>query len=148
MRLAKYNTVIITLHKILNLGDYYISFDMVAVKDFMQKQFVGVSRTTKVDSAHKLAEVAKVDLMPVVEDERLCGIITSANLEKNLGKGSEVGKVMDKPIFIEADARLEDAAGVMIEYGVGRVPVVENKYSMICVGVVTSTDIVNAYKKS
>ena len=121
---------------------------MVNVKDFMQKQFVGVSRTTKVDSALKLAEVAKVDLMPVVEDERLCGIITSANLEKNLGKDSEVGKVMDRPIFIEADARLEDAAGVMIKYGVGRVPVVENKYSMICVGVVTSTDIVNAHKKS
>ena len=55
---------------------------------------------------------------------------------------------MGRPIFIEADARLEDAAEVMIEYGVGRVPVVENKYSMICIGVVTSTDIVNAYKKS
>ena len=121
---------------------------MVAVKDFMQKQFVGVSRTTKAGSALKLAEAAKVDLMPVVEDERLCGIITSANLEKKLGDGAEVGKIMDRPIFIEADARLEDAAGVMIEYGVGRVPVVENRYSMICVGVVTSTDIVNAYKKS
>ena len=121
---------------------------MVAVKDFMQKQFVGVSSTTKADSALKLAEAAKVDLMPVVEDERLCGIITSANLEKKLVEETEVGKIMDRPIFIEADARLEDAAEVMIEYGVGRVPVVENKYSMICIGVVTSTDIVNAYKKS
>ena len=121
---------------------------MVAVKEFMQKHFVGVSRTTKTASALKLAETAKVDLMPVVEDERLYGVVTSASLERNLGEGSEVGRIMDRPIFIEASARLEDAAAVMIEYGVGRVPVVDSKETMVCVGIVTSTDIVNASKKS
>ena len=121
---------------------------MVVAKDFMQKQFVGVSRTTKTTSALKLAEAAKVDLMPVLEDEKLYGIITTTNLEINACKDSNVGKIMDKPIFIEATTRLEDAAGIMIEYGIGRVPVVESKDTMICIGMVTSTDIVNASKKN
>lgn len=121
---------------------------MAVARDLMQKHFVGVSRTTKIASALRLATSARVDIMPVVEDTRLYGIVTTAELEKNSQDDSNVEKIMGEPIFVEAGASVEAATGVMVRHGIGRVPVVDDKLTMVCVGMLTSTDIVKASKKS
>ena len=58
------------------------------------------------------------------------------------------GKIMRNPVFIYADSSLDGASRIMIEHGIGRVPVVEDKLTMICIGMLTSTDIVKAAKKA
>ena len=119
---------------------------MLKVKDIMQKHFVGVSKTTAVASAIKLCSSAKVDLMPVLDGETLCGIVISADL-KNHAESDQVGHMMRNPVFVDADSSLDGATKVMIEHGIGRVPVVADKLTMVCVGMLSSTDIVRAVKK-
>jgi CBS domain-containing protein len=120
---------------------------MLTARDLMQKHFVGVSRTTTIASALRLSASARVDLMPVLDGERLCGVVTSAALGEHRESGGNVGEVMESPVFVEADSDLDAAARIMISHGIGRVPVVEDKLAMICVGVLTSTDVVKAVKK-
>ncbi len=116
-------------------------------RDLMQRHFVGVSRTTTVASALKLASSAKVDLMPVLDGQRLCGLAITADLELHRDASAQVDAVMRNPVYVNAESDVSSATGVMIEHGIARVPVVEDKISMICVGMLTSTDIVNASKK-
>ncbi len=119
---------------------------MITARDLMQKHFVGVSKTTTIASALKLSTSAKVDLMPVLDGQRLCGIVVSADLGAHKEPGS-VGDVMKDPVFVDADSGLEGATRIMIRHGIGRVPVVEDRLTMVCVGMLTSTDIVKAVKK-
>ena len=120
---------------------------MVRARDIMQKHFVGVSKTTAIASAIKLSSSAKVDLMPVLDGEKLCGVVISDDLKNYVESEGDVGQVMRNPVFVGADSDLDGAFKVMMEHGIGRIPVVEDKLTMICVGMLSSTDIVKAIKK-
>ena len=55
--------------------------------------------------------------------------------------------MMRNPVFVEADDSIEKVSQVMLKHAIGRVPVVDNKKNMACIGYVTSTDVVHATKK-
>ncbi len=120
---------------------------VVRVRDIMQKHFVGVSKTTTVASAVKLSSSAKVDLMPVLDGEKLCGVVISKDLKSHAESGGNVGQVMRNPVFVYAYSDLDSAFKVMIGHGIVRVPVVADKLTMMCVGILSSTDIVKFIKK-
>ncbi len=87
--------------------------------------------------------------LPVVGAEgRLVGIVTRADLEVFLSKAESPGvikrqhrveQVMNREVVtVNPDCPLEDAAGLMIKYKIGSLPVVEGER---VVGIVTETDI-------
>jgi acetoin utilization protein AcuB len=107
--------------------------------------------------AVKLLVRNKIRHLPVVDgDGRLCGIVTDRDLRHHLFEpevfraiGTEpverllsrvpVSQVMSSPVTsIGADAELEEAARVMLDEGLGSLPVVEQGR---VVGILTETDL-------
>ena len=87
--------------------------------------------------------------LPVVGAEgKLVGIVTRADLEVFLSKAESPGvikrqhrveQVMNRDVVtVNPDCPLEDAAGLMIKYKIGSLPVVEDGR---VVGIITETDI-------
>jgi CBS domain-containing protein len=120
---------------------------MIKARELMQKHFVGVSKTTTIASALKLLESAKIDLMPVLDGNRLCGIVTGADLRAGANYTGRVSRVMEKPAFVCADSEIDSVMRVMVRHGAGRLPVVQDRLTMLCIGVISSTDIVKSEKK-
>ncbi len=118
---------------------------MARVKDLMSKNIVGVSSETTVESARKLMNSMHVELIPVICDGRLDGILVDSDL-RDLEGSKKVGRIMRKPVYAEEESDDKDAAKKLVENSFGRLPVVNNKLEMRCVGIVSSTDIVKSMK--
>lgn len=123
---------------------------MASVGSVMQKHIVGVSKSTRVEAAVKLIERSSVFILPVMDGERLVGLLTRSEvdaLSSDIYKEGKVGEIMIKDFkFVEEDADVDEAARVMLQNRLARLPVVNNKREMKCVGIISSTDIVKNRK--
>jgi CBS domain-containing protein len=118
---------------------------MVAVKELMSKHIVGVSTETTIESARKLMNSMHVELVPVISEGKLHGILIDSDL-RDLQGSDKVGQIMRRPVFTEAESDIEEAAMKLVENAIGRLPVVNNRREMHCVGILSTTDIVNSLK--
>jgi CBS domain-containing protein len=115
------------------------------VRDYMAHQVVTVDVSDSVfDATEKLVK-NNVGCIVATENGEVSGIVTKGDILKNsLLKlrdpvRTNVGSVMTRPfITIEADASLEDAANLMSEKQVSKLPVLEDG---LLVGIITATDI-------
>lgn len=112
------------------------------IEGMISKKLVAVNRTTSVRNAVALAQGSNVDMLPVLDGEVLVGIARLEKLE-NAGEGT-VEKVMEKPVFVERGSTLEKASVEIINSGLGRLPVVDSRLSMKCIGIVAATDLLAA----
>lgn len=120
---------------------------MIRAADLMTRHLVCVSSSTSVAAALKLINSAKVSLMPVVDDGILCGIVYETDLESRREPGLKVKSVMSDPVFVERDAGIEDVSKALLDNGIGRMPVVDSRENMECVGIISSTDVLRSMKK-
>lgn len=119
---------------------------MPRISDLMERHMVGVSRNSRIASVLKLMQTSKVSVMPVLEEGHLVGIVTRKCIETDNGAHSAIGDIMSKPIFVEESDSHQKAVREMLGHGISRVPVVNNRKEMRCVGMITSTDIVKEMK--
>jgi CBS domain-containing protein len=148
---------------------------MLKVKEVMTKKLITVTPDTPVREIAELMLKHKIGGVPVVEGEKLVGIITEEDLimknvklhfptyiqlldaviyleslkkyEEELRKavGAIARDVMTKdPITISPEATLEEAATLMVERGISRLPVVENDR---LVGIITKRDVLKAISR-
>lgn len=98
----------------------------------------------------KVEDVAKVILryghngLPVVEEDKLLGIISRRDVDKamhhGLGHAPVKGYMSHEVITINGDTSLEEIQDLMIDNNLGRLPVMEDGQ---VVGIVTRTDVLN-----
>ncbi|MDE1762201.1 MAG: CBS domain-containing protein [Candidatus Micrarchaeota archaeon] len=123
------------------------------VSSVMQSLIVGVAKSTKLGSALKLMDRSAVSLVPVVYGGKLIGTITRHELAKAIASGSNpdttpVERVMREDFqFVEAKAGVDDAARIMIRHHLARIPVVNNLSDMLCIGIVSATEVLKAKNK-
>lgn len=110
------------------------------------------------DSAAKAREVletSEIHHLPVVDNGRLVGIVTSSDLLKlymldeqaTLSTHATVGQIMElNLVVIEATATLRDAAEKLLVGGFHALPVVDSDRSLV--GIVTSGDLIDALVKA
>ncbi len=110
------------------------------------------------DSAAKARELLKTSAihhLPVVENGRLVGIVSSADLlklyvldqEVALSALATVSQIMElKPVVLTATATLRDAAEKLMSGGFHALPVVDDDRNLV--GIVTSVDLIDALLKS
>jgi len=131
------------------------------VKELMSKNLTTVSPNDKLDRVFFLYNFENFRHLPVLEKNKLVGILSDRDLKKILGPKKTI---IEKPngttiqlstrrvrnimrrnvVTIEPEQRAADAAAIMAKKKIGALPVVhKNKL----VGIITATDILKAFVK-
>ncbi len=137
-----------------------IAFDKITVKEIMTKDLTVVSPTERLVHARRLMIEDHVGRLPVVEDEKLVGMLTSKDLmrafidfRKNVPEKYQKSQIKEvlvefimssNPTVTSKDATISEVANVMIETGYNGLPVVDDGQ---VVGIITQTDILRLIEK-
>jgi CBS domain-containing protein len=112
------------------------------VADLMSTDLVTVHSSDSVGRARDLLAAIRIHALPVVEDGRIIGILTSADLADYWPDDQRVSKVMTAaPYRISGNAAIEDAAREMLARQVHHLIVDEPGGS---VGILSSFDLLRA----
>ncbi|MEL7447807.1 MAG: CBS domain-containing protein [Pseudomonadota bacterium] len=133
-----------------------MDFDLPVLR-VMTANPVTVQARQHVNEARTLLAAESIHHLPVVEDDRLVGIISSSDIVKlgmalHDGPADGPGGVEDDsytvdavmhrhPIAVGVDATVREAARILATGGFHSLPVVG--YNNILKGIVTSTDLIN-----
>jgi CBS domain-containing protein len=115
------------------------------IRDVMTPNPVAVEPSTPAREAARLMKEQDTGAIPIVEDGRAVGMITDRDLAIRLlaeGRDPEtpVGELASKQLVtIDPDQTLEEAARLMAEHQVRRLPVVEEDGRLV--GIVAQADI-------
>lgn len=116
------------------------------VRDHMSMRVVSVDSSDSVYNAADIIMRNNVGCVVITEYSEIVGILTKGDiLKKSLlmlrdPKTTKVSSIMSRsPVTIESGATLEDAAKLMTEKNVSKLPVLDQG---LLVGVVSSTDII------
>lgn len=118
---------------------------MIYVKDIMSRQVKTISQTSTAYQAAVAMSESKIGSVISVANGDCVGILTEGDISRAVAKGmnpkqTSVKSIMSKPVITTtSDVRLEEAAKLMSNSGVKKLPVVEDGK---LVGIVTQTDIV------
>ena len=132
----------------------------MTVRDFMTEKLITVTPQTPIFDAIDLMKKHDIHRLPVMEDQKLVGLITQGVIQESMPSKAtslsvfelnylinktKVGDVMLTHVTtIEADALLEDAIKVMRTKSIGVLPVMEKNQ---LVGIITNNDIFDAFLK-
>jgi len=121
------------------------------VKEVMIENVVKVPPEMNIVEAAKTMSEHSIGSLIVVKDENLAGLITDRDiLTKVVAKGRDIqktmiGEVMTKEvIYVKPDLDIEDAAEIMTEHGIKKLPVIDNDTLL---GIVTASDIIASHPK-
>ncbi len=105
-----------------------------------------VSPKDTVESAIQIMQQHSIRHLPVVEDNRLVGLVTESSLRPYLSPEKlklPLREVMIiNPITIDPEASIDEAARLIYKYKIGGLPVVSQGK---LVGIITITDILEAF---
>jgi len=117
------------------------------VKDIMSKKVVSIDYNKTVFDACKKYQECKLGSLVVMNNEVIVGIITERDiierviLTEKQPKKTRIDEIMSKNIItIHASAKIEQAAELMKEHKIKKLPVILNNEF---VGIVTVTDLAN-----
>jgi len=119
---------------------------MMKVKNWMITDVIVVSPKDTVESAIQIMQQHSIRHLPVVEDNRLVGLVTESSLRPYLSPEKlklPLREVMIiNPITIDPEADIDEAARIIYKYKIGGLPVVSQGK---LVGIITITDILEAF---
>jgi len=137
-----------------------IAFDKIAVKEVMSKELVTVSPTERIVHARRQMIENHVGRVPVVDDGKLVGMITSKDLmrafidfrkkvpekyQKSQIKELLVEDIMSSnPTSVTKDMSITEVSQIIMETGFNGLPVVEDDN---VIGIITQTDILKLIEK-
>jgi len=110
------------------------------VEDVMNKAMV-VDPVISVKQAAKIMSDKNIGCLLVLDKNKVAGIITERDVTRNITQlGSKISKIMSKKVItVEASENLENAALIMGENKIKKLPVIDNGK---LVGIMTATDVV------
>ena len=125
------------------------------VRDLMTVQPITVRPTTTLQEVLELMVRHEIRGIPVVDDERVVGIVTDRDVKMMLGPGA---KLVDEGVLdvgllerdvtwamspevetVDAEAPLSIAGGMLLDLRVGALPVVDARGDLI--GIISQTDL-------
>ncbi|MEN3043244.1 MAG: CBS domain-containing protein [Fervidobacterium sp.] len=132
-------------HKVLQLIPKYLSVGLKA-KDIMSSPVRTAFSTETIEQVNKIMEITGHSGIPVVEGNKLVGIVTKKAVDKALNHG--LGKrpiksiMTSKLITAKVDTPVTQLRRLMVENDIGRIPILDE--NNILVGIVTRSDIIRS----
>ena len=114
---------------------------MMKVEDVMTRDVVLVEVPGSRDTALKIMKDKGITSLPVVKNHRLAGIVTRGDIFRNPEEDQIALLMTRQPVFVSPNATINDAARILVENIIRRMPVVDDSE---LVGFITVTDIVSA----
>ena len=119
---------------------------MMKVRNWMITDLITVSPKDTVESAIQIMQQHSIRHLPVVEDNKLVGLVTESSLRPYLSPEKlrlPLREVMIiNPITIDPEASIDEAARLIYKYKIGGLPVISQGK---LVGIITITDILEAF---
>ncbi|MBW2609893.1 MAG: CBS domain-containing protein [Deltaproteobacteria bacterium] len=128
------------------------------VKNWMNKDMIYVDIDTSIEGAMKLLNRFKIRILPVINKEKLVGIVTDRDLKRASASDAtslsvhelnyiiskiKVKEIMTKePVTVPPDYTLDETAKLFLKNKISGVPVVDNEQR--CIGIITQTDLFRA----
>ncbi len=113
------------------------------VKDYMTKNVISVTPNTPTEYIIDLMKESHHNSYPVVEDNKLVGMITAFDIVAKDWKDTVKGMMSTKLVVANENLSINDASRVMFRRGISRMPVVDEKG--VLVGIITNTDMVRSH---
>jgi len=111
------------------------------VKDYMTSDVVHVDIPGNRDDVLKILKRTGISGVPVLKNKKLVGIITRKDLLRK-PEETQLGLLMaSKPITIDPDADIRDAAKLLVTHRIRRLPVVEDNK---LIGLLSVADLIHA----
>jgi CBS domain-containing protein len=111
------------------------------VKDYMTADVVHVEIPGNRDDVLKILKRTGISGVPVIKNKKIVGIITRKDLLRK-PEETQLGLLMtSKPVIIEPDTDIREAARLLVTHKVRRLPVVEDG---ILVGLLSVADLIHA----
>lgn len=126
----------------------------IKVREVMMKGPVTLQSGDILDLANDVMTLGRIRHLPILDNGKVVGVLSQRNLfhsalvtalgirpkeRKELLKAIRVNEVMSAPVItVSPDARLKEAARMMMEKKIGCLPVIEND---TLVGLLTESDI-------
>jgi CBS domain-containing protein len=111
------------------------------VKDYMTADVVHVEIPGNRDDVLKILKRTGISGVPVIKNKKIVGIITRKDLLRK-PEETQLGLLMTgKPVVIEPDADIREAARLLVTHKVRRLPVVEDG---ILLGLLSVADLIHA----
>ncbi|MGB6129037.1 MAG: CBS domain-containing protein [Psychrilyobacter sp.] len=119
--------------------------------DIMNVPVKTILKGTKIKLAYKIMYRMGYGGLPIVEDGKIVGIITRNSVDKALNHGFSNAPVSaymtSEVITANLDLSVEELKALVVEKGIGRVPIVDSEGKIL--GIVTRTDILKSiYSKN
>jgi len=114
---------------------------MMKVEDVMTRDVVFVEVPGSRDTALKIMKDKGITSLPVVKNHKLVGIVTRGDIFRNPEEDQIALLMTRQPVFVTPKATINDAARILVENIIRRMPVVDDSD---LVGFITVTDIVSA----
>jgi len=116
------------------------------VKNWMITEVVVVSPEDTIEKAIQLMKKHSIRHLPVVEDDRLIGLVTESDLRPYLTQDKMTLPLKEvmilDPITVSPETYIDEAAKLIYKYKIGGLPVV-NQGKLV--GIITVTDILEAF---
>ena len=114
------------------------------IEQVMTKQVITVTQDTRMGELKEVLRVNRISGVPVLEEDRLAGIVSIEDLIKALEEGdieATVGQKMTRDVYTVCykDSVIE-AVKLFKRHGVGRLPAVDPQGQLV--GILTSGDII------
>lgn len=125
------------------MGNIYLEVNILKLKDIMSKEIAYVNSNDSIEKAAQLMKQYNVGSVPICSQNKVIGIVTDRDIAlRSIANGQynqSVGDIMTQnPVTGTPDMDVHEAARIMGEKQIRRLPVVENNS---LVGIVSLGDI-------
>ena len=107
------------------------------VKDYMTKNVINVSPSTKTEEVIALMRESRHNSYPVVNNGKLVGMVTAFDIVSKEWADTVEELMSTKLVVANQDLSINDASRVMFRRGISRMPVVDEKGALV--GIITNT---------
>ncbi|MDD4563530.1 MAG: CBS domain-containing protein [Candidatus Nanoarchaeia archaeon] len=113
------------------------------VSDIMKKAVVVDDSSITLKQAAKIMTERKIGSLIILKEDKIIGILTESDVVKDIDSiNKKLSELMSKDIIsIDKNSIIEDAARLMKQNKIKRLPVLDGKS---LVGIITATDIIQS----